>query len=74
MAEKLARTKMAHSFTHAPKHAWVFGGLLTTALLRTAAFGLYLAVTKTVFNEGLEDEMPLKLALNSSPKRKKNGI
>ena len=70
----MARTKMAHSFTHAPKHAWVFGGLLTTALLRTAAFGLYLAVTKTAFNEGLEDGMPQKLALNSSPKRKKNGI
>ncbi len=70
----MAHTRMAHSFTHAPRHAWVFGGLLTTALLRTAAFGLYLAVTKTAFNEGLEDEMPQKLALNSSLKRKKNGI
>ena len=45
-----------------------------TVLFKTAAFGLYLGVTKMAFNDGLEEKMLPKSELNSSLKKKKTGI
>jgi hypothetical protein len=64
---------MAHSSTHALRHAWDFGGLLMTVLLKMVAFGLSLGVTKMAFNEGLEERILPESEQNSCPKKKKTG-